>query len=145
MLIISSCYPINTVLVDQKKLNDYLAAHPNALDSSDDSDSSDDGGSSSSVIFFHYSFKLSSVTPLHLFFSNRNRVNLAVNPHQMTNTKIQDVVFVLKLHSQISLRNRRSLLNASPARIKVWKIFFSSFSKLNIKTDFYVCSTSVMH
>lgn len=48
----SRCYPVNTVLVDQKKLEEYLAAHPNALDSSDDSDSgesSDDDRSSSSV------------------------------------------------------------------------------------------------
>jgi hypothetical protein len=43
------CYPINTVLVDQKKLEEYMAAHPNALDSSEDSDSSDDDESSSSV------------------------------------------------------------------------------------------------
>lgn len=40
------------MLVDQKKLEDYLAIHPNALESSDDSDSSesgDDDASSSSV------------------------------------------------------------------------------------------------
>lgn len=40
------------MLVDQKKLEEYLAAHPNALDSSEDSDNNSDSehdGSSSSV------------------------------------------------------------------------------------------------
>jgi hypothetical protein len=41
--------------VDQKKLEEYLAAHPNALDSSDDSGSSDsDDDESSSVSFCHF-------------------------------------------------------------------------------------------
>lgn len=46
-----SCYPINTVLVDQSKLESYLNAHPDALnDSDDESDSSDsDNDNKSSV------------------------------------------------------------------------------------------------
>lgn len=47
------CYPINTVLVDHKKLEQYMAAHPNeeSSDEGDSSSGSDDGESSSLVIF----------------------------------------------------------------------------------------------
>jgi hypothetical protein len=51
MILFSSCYPLNTILVDREKLDNYLATHNNAFESSDDeSDSdSDENGSSSSV------------------------------------------------------------------------------------------------
>lgn len=46
-----SCYPLNTILVDRSKLENYLATHNNAHESSDESDDSDseENGSSSSV------------------------------------------------------------------------------------------------
>ena len=41
------CFPINTVLVDQQKLEDYVASHPNPYDSDEDSSDSDQSGDES--------------------------------------------------------------------------------------------------
>lgn len=38
-MFIHRCYPINSVLIDFKKLEDYLAKHPNPYESSDDENS----------------------------------------------------------------------------------------------------------
>lgn len=57
----SRCYPLNTILVDREKLDNYLATHNNAYESSDDeSDSdSDDNDSSSSVSYLNETQKYS--------------------------------------------------------------------------------------
>lgn len=58
LLFFCSCYPINTILVDFNKLDQYMASHPNPYDFSDesssDSDDEDDSGSDSSVSAFYF-------------------------------------------------------------------------------------------
>jgi hypothetical protein len=58
LILICSCYPINTILVDFNKLDQYMASHANpydfsdesSSDSEDDDDSKDGSSSDSSVI-----------------------------------------------------------------------------------------------
>lgn len=73
-----SCYPLNTILVDRTKLDNYLATHSNAYESSDDSDDSDtEGGSSSSVIIEFDTFMHEQNLLTSFFFSSLGlRLNL---------------------------------------------------------------------
>lgn len=117
-----SCYPLNTILVDRTKLDNYLATHSNAYESSDDSDDSDtEGGSSSSVIiesdtFMHERHLLTSF--FFLFFRTPTQPQ-AVNRHPTTIMRIQNAWFAAKRPSKTNSINQKSLSNAPNAKINV--------------------------
>ena len=113
-----SCFPINTVLVDHQKLEEYVASHPNPYDSDEDSSDSDGSGdeSGSSSVRLLKSIKINLYFKLKFVLFSRILHQVGTH-HQMK--KIPTVKCVHNYNIQINIDNQRNSLNVQNVKAKV--------------------------